>query len=72
MGVYCFDPRVLPYIEPGVRLDFPDLILRLVAAGETVRADRSEDFWMDIGRPEDYEQAQDDFERLYHRLLPGG
>src|SRR4051794_5012149 len=28
MGVYAFDPRVLPFIAPNVRLDFPDLILR--------------------------------------------
>ena len=37
MGVYCFAPRALSHIEPGERLDFPDLILRLIAAGETVR-----------------------------------
>jgi NDP-sugar pyrophosphorylase family protein len=72
MGVYCFSPRVLAYIEPNVRLDFPDLILRLIAGGETVRAWRSDDYWLDIGRPEDYEQAQDDFERVRARLLPDG
>ena len=37
MGVYCFSPRALSHIEPGERLDFPDLILRLIAAGEEVR-----------------------------------
>lgn len=71
MGVYCFSPRVRDYIAPGERLDFPDLMLRLVAEGETVRAWRSNDFWLDIGRPEDYEQAQDDIEALQHRLIPG-
>ncbi|MCW3016038.1 MAG: nucleoside-diphosphate-sugar pyrophosphorylase [Solirubrobacterales bacterium] len=72
MGVYCFDPAILEHIEPGVRLDFPDLVLRLVAAGSLVQASRSEAFWLDIGRVDDYEQAQRDFERLYERLLPGG
>jgi NDP-sugar pyrophosphorylase family protein len=72
MGVYCFDPAVLRYIEPNVRLDFPDLVLRLVADDELVRAERSDDFWLDIGRPDDYEQAQGDIETLYDRLLPGG
>ena len=70
MGVYCFAPRVVEYIEPGVRLDFPDLVLRLIAAGEVVRAWRSDAFWLDIGRPGDYEQAQDDVTRLTERLLP--
>ncbi|PTL58469.1 sugar phosphate nucleotidyltransferase [Paraconexibacter algicola] len=72
MGVYCFSPKAIEYIEPGVRLDFPDHMLRLVAAGEVVRGWRSEDFWLDIGRPGDYEQAQEDYERLVDRLLPGG
>jgi len=72
MGVYCFSPQAITHIEPNVRLDFPDHMLRLVAAGEVVRGWRSDDFWLDIGRPEDYEQAQDDYDRLIDRLLPGG
>jgi NDP-sugar pyrophosphorylase family protein len=53
-----------------ISLDFPDLMLRLVAEGEIVRAWRSNDFWLDIGRPEDYEQAQDDIDALRDRLIP--
>ena len=70
MGVYCFAPRVKEHIPVGERLDFPDLVLRLIAAGETVRAWRSEDHWLDIGRHDDYEQAQDEFNQLRHRFLP--
>lgn len=70
MGVYCFSQRALEHIEPGQRLDFPDLVLRLVAAGELVRAWPSTDYWLDIGRPEDYERALEDFERLRDRFLP--
>jgi NDP-mannose synthase len=72
MGVYCFSPAVIRHIEPGERLDFPDLILRLIAAGEIVRAERSTEYWLDIGRHEDYEQAAEEFEELRDRLLPGG
>ncbi len=70
MGVYCFRPDIVKYIEPNTRLDFPELILRLIAAGEEVRSVPSEAYWMDIGRPDDYEQAQEDFETLRRRLLP--
>ena len=70
MGVYCFSPRVLSSIEPNVRLDFPDLVLRLVAEGEMVRAWRSNDYWLDIGRHEDYEAAQAEFEENRSRLIP--
>jgi NDP-mannose synthase len=71
MGVYCFSPRAIEHIEPGEQIDFPDVILRLIDAGETVRAWRSEDYWLDIGRHEDYEQAQNEFESMRERLLAG-
>jgi NDP-sugar pyrophosphorylase family protein len=71
MGVYAFSRRVLDFIEPGLRLDFPDLVLRLIEAGETVRALRSDDYWLDIGRHDDYETAMQEFERERERFLPG-
>jgi NDP-mannose synthase len=70
MGVYCFAPRALSHIEPGKRLDFPDLILRLIAADEIVRSWPSDGYWLDIGRPDDYEQAQEEFESVRGRLIP--
>jgi NDP-sugar pyrophosphorylase family protein len=70
MGVYCFAPRALTHIRPGEHLDFPDLVLRLIAAGEIVRAWPSEDYWLDIGRHDDYEQAQEEFESVRDRLIP--
>jgi NDP-sugar pyrophosphorylase family protein len=72
MGIYCFAPRVREHIPAGERLDLPDLVLRLIDAGETVRAWPSEDHWLDIGRHDDYEQAQDEFNQLRHRFLPDG
>ena len=70
MGVYCFAPRAIKLITPGERLDFPDLVLRLIAAGEKVMALRSESYWLDIGRHDDYEQAQDEFNSRRHQFLP--
>lgn len=70
MGVYCFDTRALRHITPGERLDFPDLVQRLLAAGEVVRGAQSGDYWLDIGQHDDYEQALADFERMRHRLVP--
>ena len=70
MGVYCFAPRALAHIKPGERLDFPDLVLRLIAAGDIVRSWLSDDYWLDIGRHDDYEQAQEEFESVRDRLIP--
>jgi NDP-sugar pyrophosphorylase family protein len=70
MGVYCFSPAAIRHIDAGERLDFPDLILRLIGAGEIVRAERSTEYWLDIGHLEDYERAADEFEQMRDRLLP--
>jgi NDP-sugar pyrophosphorylase family protein len=61
MGIYVYEPTVLKYIEPGKYLDFPDLVLRLLEAGERVCGYTSECCWLDIGRPDDYARAQELF-----------
>jgi NDP-sugar pyrophosphorylase family protein len=63
MGVYVYEPRARDYITPGEYLDFPDLVHRLLAAGERVAAFRTDDYWLDIGNPDDYARAQEDAER---------
>jgi len=59
MGIYVYEPRVLKAIAPGSYLDFPDLVLKLISAGEKVCAMPSDCLWLDIGRPEDYARAQE-------------
>ena len=69
MGVYVFEPNALELIEPGVRLDLPELILRLIERGEDVAGYPFEGYWLDIGRHSDYQKALEDFERMKHALL---
>jgi NDP-sugar pyrophosphorylase family protein len=70
MGVFCMSSRAVNYITPGEQLNLPDLVLRLIAEGEVVRAWPSTDYWLDIGKHEDYETALAEFERMKQRLLP--
>jgi NDP-mannose synthase len=70
MGIYIFEPRVLEYIPVGEYLDFPDLILKLIDNGETVNGYIFDGYWMDLGRPDDYIQANNDFEKMKHQFLP--
>lgn len=65
MGIYVFEPAVLRYIEPGVRLDFNELVVRLLTHQERVVAYPCTDYWLDIGRPDDYQQATEVF--THHR-----
>jgi NDP-mannose synthase len=60
-GVYVYEPAVLKHIEKGKHLDFPDLVLRLLARGERVCAYPTDCLWLDIGRPDDYARAQELF-----------
>jgi NDP-sugar pyrophosphorylase family protein len=70
MGIYLYSPRAVRAIEPGERLDFPDLVLRLLNAGETVLGYQSECYWLDIGRREDYERALEEFPQRRLEFLP--
>ena len=69
MGIYVFEPRVLSYIGHAERLDFPDLVLRLIDAGERILCYPFDGYWMDLGRVEDYEQAVKDFPVLRPEIL---
>lgn len=70
MGVYVYEPRVLSYLEPGAYRDFPDLVLSLIAAGEKVVGYHSKDKWLDIGRPEDYALAVEEFTNSTSDFFP--
>ena len=72
MGIYVFEPSILRYIPRGEYLDFPDLVLDLIAAGEKVVGYPFDGYWQDLGRPDDYEQAVRDFDRLRAQFIPGG
>lgn len=69
MGIYVFEPRVLDYIPKKKYLDFPDLVLRLIEAGEQVLSYPFSGYWQDLGRPDDYEQAVQEFEALRSEIL---
>jgi NDP-sugar pyrophosphorylase family protein len=69
MGMYVFEPRVLDYIPVGEYLDFPDLILKMIANGEKVSGYTFDGYWMDLGRPDDYVQANEDFSKMKAKFL---
>ena len=64
MGVYAFEPMVLKYIKPNEYLDFPNLIKKLISNGETVKGYVYDGYWLDIGRPDDYERAKREINKV--------
>jgi NDP-sugar pyrophosphorylase family protein len=71
MGVYVLEPDVLEHVPAGRHTDLPDLVLALLAAGLAVGSYEFDGYWLDIGREDDYRQAQADAERLLPQLLNG-
>ena len=70
MGVYAFSPRILPLIPKDEYFDFPTLVNLLLQQGQKVYGYQSDHYWLDIGRPDDYQQAIDEFEAHRSEFLP--
>ena len=70
MGVYVFEPRVLSYIPHCQYLDLPDLVKKMITAGEKVVGFPYTGYWQDLGRPDDYEHATHDFDSMRNKFLP--
>ncbi|MDE2292039.1 MAG: NTP transferase domain-containing protein [Elusimicrobia bacterium] len=61
MGVNVFSRKALSLIRPGEALGIPDFVTRIAASGGRVVGFRNAADWLDIGRPSDYELAQEIF-----------
>lgn len=57
-GIYILNPELLSLCSMGKPLDMPHLLKRAVADGEEIRMFPIHEYWLDIGRMEEYELAQ--------------
>jgi NDP-sugar pyrophosphorylase family protein len=71
MGIYAYSEDVLAFIRPGEYLDFPSLVLRLLAAGKKVATYPSDACWLDLGRLDDLQRASEIFLQSRDDFLPG-
>jgi NDP-sugar pyrophosphorylase family protein len=71
MGVYAMNVAALRAYIPGAPLGFDQLVLDLIAGGEEPAEYRFAGRWLDIGRPDDYDRANAEFEVLRPALLKG-
>jgi NDP-mannose synthase len=61
MGIYGVSRRVLDFIPAGRTFGFDHLVIDLIARSLPVRVHRHCGYWLDIGRPDDYEKAVEDW-----------
>jgi dTDP-glucose pyrophosphorylase/CBS domain-containing protein len=59
-GTYLLEPSVWDYIPQGRRFDMTDLIQALLDNGRPVASFPIMEYWLDVGRHEDYQKAQED------------
>ena len=61
MGVYTASRRILDLVPEGQAYGFDALVLDLLARGTPPAVVPHSGYWMDIGRPDDYQIASDEF-----------
>ena len=61
-GIYILHPDTMKLIPQDEFYDMPDLIQNLIDKMKTVKVFGHNDYWLDIGRVEDFNKAQVDFD----------
>jgi NDP-sugar pyrophosphorylase family protein len=69
MGVYAVSRKSLLRYPAGLPLGFDDLIIDLLERGESPASYPFAGYWLDIGRPDDYDRANLEFESVKSSLL---
>ena len=64
MGLYIFRKDVLDIVPDNQPFGFDDLMFALLDKKKVIKVYPYDGYWLDIGRPEDYEKANEDIEKL--------
>lgn len=62
MGAYMLNRNIVKLIPPDIPFGFDDLMHKMVEKNLKVNVLKHSGYWLDIGRPDDYEQAVYDYE----------
>ena len=71
MGVYGLSRATLDGYTPGLPLGFDELVLDLLKTDNQPHAYDFDGYWLDIGRPDDYDRANAEFTTRKSLLLKG-
>ncbi|HEY5805344.1 MAG TPA: sugar phosphate nucleotidyltransferase [Lysobacter sp.] len=68
MGIYAVSRKVLDIIPENQAFGFDNLVLEYLKRNEVVSIVPHDGYWLDIGRPDDYQRAVDEWPELSKRL----
>lgn len=63
-GVYMLSPDLVRSVQPGTKVDMPTLLEREIANQKDVTMFPVHEYWLDIGRMDDFNRAQIDLQKL--------
>lgn len=69
MGIYMVNKEVLKFVPAGNPYGFDNLMLQLIEKKENVKVKKFDGYWLDIGRPDDYIKAIEEFEKKKNYFL---
>lgn len=69
MGVYALHRSVIEALPQGEPYGFDNLMIDGIAQNKDMRVYPFTGYWLDIGRPDDYERANEEFPELKKRLF---
>ncbi|WP_044874944.1 nucleotidyltransferase family protein [Pseudomonas sp. LFM046] len=65
-GIYVLSPELVKSVSPGTRVDMPTLLEQQIGVGRDVNSFPVYEYWLDIGRMEDFQRAQTDVGQLFN------
>ena len=60
-GIYLLDPALVKSVVPNVHIDMPTLLEQEIKKGKSVNMFPIHEYWLDIGRMDDFQKVQDQF-----------
>lgn len=69
MGIYMVSKRAIEYIPKDTFYGFDHLMLDLMKNNQEPKVQKFDGYWLDIGRPDDYAQAIDEFDSMKEKFI---
>jgi len=69
MGIYALNSKILKFIPKNKFYGFDNLVLNLLKLKKKINVHNHNRIWFDIGRQDDYFQANDNFNKLKKSLI---
>jgi len=64
-GIYMLSPEILEYIPQNKFYDMPTLFEKLISEDKNIISFPLREYWLDIGRIEEYKKANEEYEEVF-------